>query len=181
MSRHWEQHRLRDANEKSRDPLDPIRPLLDLAEPFEPVLRAIKDLDAAAAAAPIGSLDEALRKRDALLLAMLMSNPLRRRNYTQMTWCEDNTGALYRRQDGQWRVRFGASDFKNEKKSNKSPYDAPLPRALAERIDAYIDEYRPRLIRNSPSSTVVFPNRVGGVWKALRSLNKMSKGAVYFR
>ncbi|MGP8476438.1 tyrosine-type recombinase/integrase [Burkholderia sp. PR2] len=163
LCREWK----RQATEKSRDPLDPIRPLLDLAEPFGPVLRAVADLDAAAAAAPAGSLEEALHKRDALLLSMLMANPLRRRNYIQMTWNDVNTGNLYRRQDGQWRLRFSAGDFKNEKRSQKSPYDAPLPKALAERIDAYIAEYRPRLVRHSPDSQRVFPNRTGDDWKAL--------------
>lgn len=172
LCREWK----RQATDKSRDPLDPIRPLLDLTEPFGPVLRAVADLDAAAAAAPTGSLEEALHKRDALLLSMLMANPLRRRNYIQMTWNDINTGNLYRRQDGQWRLRFSASDFKNEKRSQKSSYDAPLPKALAERIDAYLTEYRPRLVERSPECHRVFPNRIGDDWKALgRHVEKLTR------
>jgi len=166
----------KDATEKSRNPIDPIRPLLNLAEPFAPVLRAIADLDAAAAAAPAGSLDEAIYKRDALLLSMLMANPLRRRNYVLMTWHADNTGALYRRQDGQWRIRFGANDFKNAKGADKSAYDAPLPRAIDDRLQAYIDEYRPRLVRRTGTSPWLFPNRMGDMWEALsRHVEKLTR------
>lgn len=100
--------------------------------------------------------------------SMLMANRLRRRNYIQLTWHNDNTGTLYQRQDGQWHISFTAtSDIKNRGKASTSHYDAPFPRALDERINSYIDEYRPRLVMKSPDSPWVFPNQQGEAWEGL--------------
>ncbi|CAE6767971.1 hypothetical protein R70006_03809 [Paraburkholderia domus] len=159
----WKQ----DARNVSRDPKDPILRLLDLAEPLAPVFRAVGTLDLAAASAPSGSLEEAIHKRDALLLSMLTANPLRNRNYVLMTWEEDNSGVLYRRQDGQWRIRFGGDDFKNDKHSIEKEYDAPLPRTLNARISEYLEEYRPRLVRVAPDVPWLFPSSSGTLWLAL--------------
>ncbi|MFP3835924.1 hypothetical protein, partial [Chryseobacterium sp. SIMBA_028] len=87
--------------------------LLNLVEPLAPIMRAVDDLDKLAAQAAPGSLEEARYKRDALLLSMLMANPLRARNFKLMTWSENGTGKLYQRENGQWRLRFSAGDFKN--------------------------------------------------------------------
>ncbi|WP_434718151.1 site-specific integrase [Paraburkholderia sp. A1BS-2L] len=167
----------RDARSISRDPTAPIQKLLNLQEPFAPVQKAIELLDLAAASSPSGSLDEALHKRDALLLSMLMANPLRRRNYVLMTWNEDNTGVLYQRQDGQWRIRYAAAnDFKNEGTSSNQGYDAPLPRALQNRIEVYLEEYRPRLVREAPDAAWVFPSSIGTKWSGLdRHVAKLTR------
>jgi len=157
----------KSAREISRDPVAPIQGLLNLAEPFAPILRAVRTLDAAAVAALSGSQAEAIAKRDALLLSMLIANPLRNRNYVLMTWHEDNSGVLYQRQDGQWRVRFGGNDFKNDGFSSNQTYDAQLPQALTDRISEYVHEYRPRLTRNSPNSAWAFPSNSGTMWKGL--------------
>jgi integrase/transcriptional regulator with XRE-family HTH domain len=169
----WKQ----DSTGISRDPSVPIQKLLDLAEPFAPVLKAIEFLDLAAASSPPGSLTEAIHKRDALLLAMLMANPLRRRNWVLMTWNEDNAGVLYQRQDRQWRIRYGAAeDFKNEGTSSSKGYDAPLPRALQDRIEDYLAEYRPRLIRNALSAAFLFPSNTGTKWVGLaRHVTKLTR------
>ncbi|MFL9913945.1 site-specific integrase [Paraburkholderia fungorum] len=165
----------RDARSISRDPTEPIQKLLDLQEPFAPIQKAIELLDLAAASSPSGGLDEALHKRDALLLSMLMANPLRRRNYVLMTWNENNTGVLYQRQDGQWRIRFGANDFKNARTSNQG-YDAPLPRALQHRIEAYLEEYRPRLFGEAPDAAWLFPSSTGAKWVTLdRHVAKLTR------
>jgi hypothetical protein len=168
----WKQ----DAQGLSRDPKEPIQRLLDLSEPLSPILRAIQYLDMAAASAPSGSRQEALHKRDALLLSMLLSNPLRNRNYVLLTWKADNTGALYCRQNGQWRIRFGAGDFKNDRTALQKDYDAPLPRALEGRITDYLAEYRPRLLRCAPDATWVFPACTGTKWIDLsRHVSKLTK------
>ncbi|WP_459190555.1 tyrosine-type recombinase/integrase [Ralstonia pseudosolanacearum] len=156
-----------DAVDISRDPTAPIRGLLDLKEPFAPILRAIADLDAEAAAAPAGSLQESICKRDALLLAMLRANPLRRRNYILMTWREDGGGNLYKREDGQWWLRFEANDFKNQKGASQRQYDAPLPRSLSDRVSEYLEDFRPRLLRNHPDAEWLFPSRTSERWDAL--------------
>lgn len=156
-----------DAVGVSRDPTAPIQGLLDLKEPFAPILRAIADLDAEAAAAPAGSLQESICKRDALLLAMLRANPLRRRNYVLMTWRENGGGNLYQREDGQWWLRFDSNDFKNQKGASQRHYDAPLPRSLSERVSEYLEDFRPRLLRNHPDAGWLFPSRTSGRWDGL--------------
>ncbi|MGF6976583.1 integrase [Paraburkholderia sp. JPY465] len=155
-----------DAKGFSRNPAEPIQALLDLSEPLKPILRAIGELDRQAASAPTGGRREAEAKRDALLLSMLIANPLRNRNYVTMTWRNDNAGALYRRQDGQWRIRFNApGDFKNDGHSNEKAYDAPLPRDLSPRIEEYLEEYRPRLVQSNPRAIWLFPNNKGEKWQ----------------
>ncbi|MFM0347305.1 site-specific integrase [Paraburkholderia sp. RL17-347-BIC-D] len=147
----------------SRKPEDPIRALLASSEPLAPLLKAITALDKAAAASAPGSLQEALYKRDALLLSMLMANPLRLSNFTLMTYAADGTGNLYRAETA-WRLKFEASDFKNERGARGSPYDAPLPQGLSKRIEEYLDEFRPRLIRKNPDTTLLLPTRDGKPW-----------------
>ncbi|WP_321820271.1 MULTISPECIES: hypothetical protein [unclassified Burkholderia] len=162
LAREWKDH----AKGMSRNPKDPIRALLALSEPLAPIFRAIRSLDELAASAAPGSLDEAVHKRDALLLSMMVANPLRRRNFVLMTFEEDGSGNLYRRHDG-WRLRFEASDFKNERGAAQFAYDAPLPRYLSARIEEYLEEFRPRLLKYNPSALRVFPSRKGTLWENL--------------
>ncbi|ANB73672.1 hypothetical protein AYM40_15885 [Paraburkholderia phytofirmans OLGA172] len=163
ISKQWKQA----ATDISRNPEDPIRGLLNLSEPLLPIFRAVEKLDEKAAAAVPGSKAEATLKRDALLLSMLVANPLRARNFMSMTWRPDQTGNLYRREDGQWRLRFVPADFKNKSATSNQQYDAPLPRALGERIQEYLDEFRPVLIGSAPATDLVFPNKTGRKWTTL--------------
>jgi hypothetical protein len=164
-----------NATAKSRNPKEPIRGLLVLREPLAPIFRAVKALDEAAAGAAPGSLCEALHRRDALLLSMLIANPLRLRNYVLMTYAEDGSGNLYRRHDG-WRLRFEAADFKNEKGAANSEYDAPLPPSLSRRIEDYLEEFRPRLVRLNPGAPWVFPSRSATLWRDLsRQFERVTK------
>ncbi|WP_454741331.1 hypothetical protein [Cupriavidus necator] len=152
----------------SRIPQEAIQGLLVLNEPLAPVFRAIEEIDRAAAESPSGSLKEALNKRDALLLSMLVANPLRLRNYIIMQHCPNGSGHLYVRQDGQWRLRFAPSEFKNEIGAARNPYDAPLPLALSDRIVDYLCEYRPRLVQKHPNARWVFPSsRSAEPWSGL--------------
>ncbi|SIT39487.1 conserved hypothetical protein [Paraburkholderia piptadeniae] len=153
-----------DAKEMSRKPYEPIQGLLNLSEPLAPLIRAVNKLDQMAAESAAGSLQEAIYKRDALLLSMLMANPLRARNYILMTWVEDGTGSLYQRENGQWRIRFGANDFKNDRNASQTDYDAPLPAALSDRIDEYLVEFRPRLLKEHPRCASLFPGKNGRIW-----------------
>jgi integrase/transcriptional regulator with XRE-family HTH domain len=163
ISKQWKQA----ATDISRNPEDPIRGLLNLSEPLLPIFRAVDKLDEKAAAAVPGSKAEATLKRDALLLSMLVANPLRARNFMSMTWRSDQTGNLYRREDGQWRLRFVPSDFKNKSATANQQYDAPLPRSLGERIQEYLDEFRPVLVEAATATDFVFPNKTGKKWTTL--------------
>jgi integrase len=156
-----------DAVEMSRKPTTPIQQLLDLEEPLSPILRVVTALDTEAKSYAPGSLQEAVCKRDALLLAMLIANPLRRRNFVLLTWLEDSTGNLYMRENGQWRLRFDAKDFKNESGAKNEQYDAPLPKALTERISEYLAEYRPRILKGNADVPWLFPGKYGTKWENL--------------
>lgn len=146
---------------KSRDPKAPLNELLKLKDPLAPLKNAIQQLDAAAAACPPGASYQAAYKRDALLLAIMIANPLRLRTLSITKYASPETDAcevsnLYRTEDGDWHLRFYAGDFKNDG-SKSEDYDAPLPRALADRIERYVDTYLPILIRNKPESPWLFP------------------------
>ncbi|WMY08109.1 hypothetical protein [Paraburkholderia phenoliruptrix] len=174
------------AREISRKPDAPIQTLLNMSEPLAPIFHAIDALDQLAAEAAPGSLQESLYKRDALLLSMVTANPLRAGNFILLSYREDGTGSLYRREDGQWRIRFGANDFKSITNASPTDYDAPLPRALTERIDEYLDEYRPRILKDKPKVDVVFPSKDGTKWENMgkqvaRQTRRLIAGSPGFR
>lgn len=166
------------AKNVSRDPDEPLRPLLDLKEPLLPLFRAIKHLDKLAAEAAPGSKAQAEHKRNALLVMLLVSNPLRIRTLSLIRWREDNSGNLYRHPDGHWHLRLTGNNFKNDDGSLLTDYDSQLGlEDLAERLDEYIAEYRPALIKGAPSSDWLFPNgKTGGKHSTLNVLfSKITK------
>lgn len=167
----------KDAKDMSRKPNEPIQGLLNLSEPLAPIIRAVNQLDKLAAEAAGGSLQEAIHKRDALLLSVLVANPLRARNYILATWNQNGTGTLYQRESGQWRIRFGAGDFKNDQDALQTDYDAPLPGYLNERIEDYLLDYRPRLLQKNPLGKILFPNgKTGDIWEGLnRRVSKITE------
>lgn len=156
---------------KSRDPKAPISDLMSLDDPLEPLKQAIRKLDMAAAACAPGSAIQACQKRNALLLAMMISNPLRARTMTIAKYVAKGSSSLlptnlYQTQKGEWRLRFYKGDFKNDG-SKQDDYDAPLPSALSARIEEYLDIYRPILVCRDPTCPWLFPTQVarqlGGV------------------
>jgi integrase len=156
----------------SRDPDEPLRPLLDLKEPLLPLFRAIKHLDKLAAEAAPGSRSQAEHKRNALLVMLLVSNPLRIRTLSLIRWREDNSGNLYKHSDGHWHLRLTGNSFKNDEGSLLSDYDSQLGLdELAARIEEYVTEYRPALIKNQPHSDWLFPSgKTGGKHPTLNVL-----------
>lgn len=152
------------AKDVSRDPDEPLRPLLDLDEPLLPLFRAVKHLDKLAAEAAPGGREQAEHKRNALLVMLLVSNPLRIRTLSLIRWRDDNSGNLYKHPDGRWHLRLTGNSFKNDEGSLLTDYDSQLGlEDLAERLEEYLTEYRPVLIENQPSSDWLFPNgKTGG-------------------
>jgi hypothetical protein len=152
---------------KSRDPKVPLQGLLSLKDPLQPVKRAIQGLDEASARQPDGVIAQAVFKRDATLLALAMSNPLRERTLATAKYIapgEPNSDEsnLYQTEDGVWRLRFFKGDMKNDEYKDED-YDAPLPRGLNRRLEEYLEKYRPILTRKNPQCTAIFPNRKGGM------------------
>jgi integrase len=155
MANEWK----RVAKSISRDPDEPLRPLLDLKEPLLPLFRAIKHLDKLAAEAPPGSKAQAEHKRNALLVMILVSNPLRIRTLSLIRWRNDNTGNLYKHADGHWHLRLTGNSFKNDEGSLLTDYDSQLGLDdLGDRIEEYVTEYRPALVKDLPGSDWLFPN-----------------------
>lgn len=150
---------------KSRDPKAPLAMLLSLVDPLKPFKTAIQKLDAAAANCAPGSAFQATYKRDALLLAVAIANPLRHRTFTITKFIpvgvsSDFETNLYQKEDGRWWLKFEKGDFKNDG-SKEEDYNAPLPEQLNVRVEDYLEIYRPVLVRRNPTAPWLFPDMHG--------------------
>lgn len=135
--------------EVSRDSFQPIRSLVETKRPLDAIADMIHRMKADR---PVGrARKEAVWGRDLVLVRILTSNPLRLRNLAHLTWREDNTGQLYRRQDGSWWIRIPKSQFKNTRgAAGEQGYDSPIHQTAWQDIERYVTLLRPRLLR-SPS------------------------------
>lgn len=147
--------------QQSRDPFEPIRPLLALPEPFAPVCDAIHRLDALALAAGAGSMRAAQAKRDAALMTVMMSIPLRQRNIVNLTYRDSGDGTLRKEPDGQYWIRIPADQVKNRK-----AIAAPLPSSATARLDEYLAVHRPRLLAGTTSDYVFVAGNTNGKGRA---------------
>ena len=142
------------ANDQSRSPVEPIAALLALPYALGPIFRAIKQLDMEAYGMPSGGVIQACLKRDALLLSLLISNPLRVINLKIMTWSPDNAGNLYKDGDKSWRIRFNSNEIKTDK-----PYNVKVASWLVNRLEAYIEEYRDTILGSRDSKVLFVSSR----------------------
>ena len=146
----------------SRDPVQPIQALLDSPEPLAPVLRAMERIRALARGATAGSKEEAVARRNELLLGVLLSNPLRRKNIVALTYKTDNSGSVYRTAAGEWRIRIASRDFKNGKKRGAAHrYDVAIASWLAPLITDYVEHFRPVLVGTSTVDNLFVSSRDG--------------------
>jgi len=141
-----------EANDIARVPSLPIQFLLDQPEPLTPIFQAMEKLRVRSVRAPAKSMEEALARRDELLLGLLISNPLRRLNIIQLTYRDDNTGDVYRTATGEWRIRLRTKDFKNGRGRNRNArnsraYDVKVAPWLDTLITDYVTWFRPALTR----------------------------------
>jgi integrase len=83
-----------------------------------------------------------------VLIKLLSSNALRRRNLVYLTWRADDTGQLYRKADGSWWIRIPKQQFKNwYGAAREFDYDSPVhPSAWAD-IEKYLFVHRKLLMR----------------------------------
>lgn len=154
------------AGNKSRDPEAPIRELLRLKDPLTPLVRAIYELDAAAEKMAAGSVGQARLKRDAMLLALAIANPLRERTLTIAKYIpadsdSDLENNLYKDDDARWWLIFSKEHFKN-RSSKPEDYAAPLTKKINARLEEYLAKYRPVLVRGYPSCPWLFPSSSEG-------------------
>ena len=169
---------------KSRDPRVPLANILKMEDSLAPLKHAIQKLDAAAAMREPGGSVQATYKRDALLLALSISNPLRLRTLTITKFiAPDNFDSelptnLYKTEDGQWRLKFFAGDMKNDG-GKPEDYDAALPRKLGQRLEEFLEVYRPVLIKRHPDCPWLFPSLLGGqMKKAEASFERIAKNYI---
>ncbi|MFM0684849.1 helix-turn-helix transcriptional regulator [Paraburkholderia strydomiana] len=133
-----------DGVEHSREPMAPIKRVLELDDPLEAVADMISRMKSCRPAT--GSIHEAVWARDLVLVKLMTSNPLRAKNMKLLTYRADNTGNLYRRQDGSWFIRIERRALKNAKGAAKSrDYDMPVNRVVWRDIELYLNVYRPML------------------------------------
>lgn len=141
----------RTATDVSRDPKAPIAELLELKQPLTPILAAIQRIEQAAAEAPPGGVTEAQLRRDALLMSMLLSNPLRVRAFITMTWKSDGTGMLRGSSASGWRIHLQPHHLKNGAGRAGKDYAVRVAKWVQPRLEAYLEEYRATLLRGQTS------------------------------
>ena len=103
--------------------------------------------------------------RDRLLLRLMSTNPLRINQFKTMTWRPDNTGDLRLGDDGEWRLFFEASRFKNRDELKGKLYSARVPEWAAELIPGYLEDIRPLLL-GAKESDYVFIKIENGINRA---------------
>lgn len=149
----------------SRSPQEPIAALLDSGEPLKPLLEAINRIDMAAAKCRPGSKAEALHKRNALLLAFLVSNPLRQRTIASLTWFPFGGGSLRGSSETGWRIALGGLQQKNGSSKRGRNYDVKVADWVKPRLEAYLEEYRETLLEGKQSNYLFVSSRKEGIWR----------------
>jgi len=159
---------IQDATDKSRRPSEPIAVLLDSTDPLLPLLTVVRGIEQLATKAPPGGRSEARLRRNALLFAFLMSNPLRARTLSTLTWLPNNQGNLYRSKNGTWRLRLSTTSMKNgAHELKRRPYDVELNPWVAELTESYIEEFRPVLLKGVASQYLFVPGPSPRPWNNL--------------
>jgi integrase len=152
----------------SRDPKAPIANLLSQEQPLKPILEAIERIEQAAAAAPPGGLTEARLRRDALLISMLLSNPLRVRAFITMTWKPDGTGMLRGSSAAGWRIHLQPSHIKNGGSRAGKDYSVRVAKWVQPRLDAYREEYRATLLQGRESPYLFVSSAGPHMWTSMQ-------------
>jgi integrase/recombinase XerD len=96
----------------------------------------------AEAAGGLSARRRAVLFRNGLMICFLTACPIRARNVAALS-----IGTTLQRRGTQWWVAFGPGETKN-----KRPFEMPLPASFTEPIERYLIDYRPLLVRRSPSS-----------------------------
>lgn len=151
----------------SRHPEEPIADLLSLADPLKPILGAIDRIQKDAAAAPSGGVVEARHKRNALLLALLLSNPLRARSLAALTWVPNGHGTLRGSSSTGWRLVLQPAHLKNGNSAGARAYSVKVADWVKPLLDQYIDEYRDTLLDGKSSDYLFVGDAAGGLWRGL--------------
>lgn len=158
---------MRGSTGVSRNPEEPIADLLALPNPLQPVRDAIASLESAAAAAPPGSKSEARHKRNALVLALLLSNPLRARTLTSLTWLSNGQGTLRGSSTQGWRIQLAPVHLKTGNTLRGRAYDVKVANWVKPMLDEYIEEYRETLLDGKSSPYLLVGEKDGSMWEEM--------------
>lgn len=139
---------------KSRDPFEPIECMLQHEDPLVPYRDALARLNADRPAT--GGIDEAVWFRDRLLMKLVLSNPLRKKNLRELTWFADGTGQLGKTVQGDWVIRIPKARFKNAKGARKRDYEAGVHQDVVSDLEKYLRVYRPMLLGSTADRGYVF-------------------------
>lgn len=155
------------SNGISRNPQEPVSDLLALSSPLRPIYDAIKRIDADASDAVPGSVTEARHKRNALLLALLLSNPLRARTLMSLTWLPNGHGTLRGNAQDGWRLYLDPIHFKNGKTQKDKKYSVKIADWVKPMVDSYVEEYRETLLGDISSPYFFVGDEEGEMWEGL--------------
>lgn len=158
---------IRSATGVSRNPEEPIADLLALPNPLQPIRNAITLIQADAAATRPGSIREAQHKRNALILALLLSNPLRARTLMSLTWLPNEQGTVRGSASKGWRIHLQPLHLKNGNSKQSRTYDVKIADWVKPLMDEYLEEYRETLLAGKESPYLFIGNASPGVWEGL--------------
>jgi len=158
---------IRTATGVSRNPEEPIADLLALPSPLKPLLEAIDRIQADAADSRPGSITEARHKRNALVLALLLSNPMRIRTLASLTWLPNGNGTVRGNPTQGWRIQLQPLHLKNGSSQQSRNYNVKVADWVKPLLDEYIGEYRDTLLAGRSSSYLLVGDKEGKIWEGL--------------
>lgn len=158
---------IRSSTGVSRSPEEPIADLLNLPNPLKPIRDAIVRIDKDAANAPTGSISEARHKRNALVLALLLSNPMRARTLTSLTWLPNGHGTVRGNPTEGWRIQLQPQHLKTGNSKQSRGYSVKVADWVKPMMDEYIEEYRETLLAGKASTYLLVGDEDGGIWEGL--------------
>ncbi len=170
-----------DCFQQSRNVLEPIDFIIDDKHPMRYLFELTARMEADLPPAAFAKIERAIAYRDMFLARLMTGNPLRIKQFAEMTWHSNNTGNLYKDQKGNWRLRFPKEAFKNRKTLRKRDraknYDAPVAPSLKPYIEEYLLRQRPLLIGSDKCHYVFRPGPSGGIFKHKTGDNKAMQPA----
>lgn len=158
---------IRSSTGVSRNPEEPIADLLNLPHPLKPIRDAIVRIDTDATNAPPGSISEARHKRNALVLALLLSNPMRARTLTSLTWLPNGHGTVRGNPTEGWRIQLQPQHLKAGNSKQSRGYSVKVADWVKPMMDEYIEEYREALLAGKASTYLLVGDEDGGIWEGL--------------
>jgi hypothetical protein len=112
-----------------------------------------------------GGHEEAIWGRDLLLLALMISNPLRASNMRELTYRPDGTGHLHKTAQGEWRIFIHRHEFMNPWEGRN--YDMRVERSVWPYIERYLTSYRHVLDGCRPELVFASSNAPDRMWWGL--------------